>query len=120
MSKTDYLVHKERLDRDEQAINDDLLYIHQELASIPEPASIELLQKFASEISDELLRGVDNLTTKRKRRILELLNIKVIIHLDNTVDLDGWLNIPEKTEGLLGSSSLSPEVRWWCQPPLQQ
>ncbi|MBT7190616.1 MAG: recombinase family protein [Anaerolineae bacterium] len=94
MTKTDYLAQKTRIDKDEKAIDKDLAVLHQDLASIPEPADLELLQKFSAGIAEGLLPDA-KLSKSQKREILDLMNIKVILYPDETVQLTGWLDASE-------------------------
>ncbi|MBL6961620.1 MAG: hypothetical protein ISR59_10965, partial [Anaerolineales bacterium] len=73
--------------------------LREELAVVPEPAQLEVLQHFSDEIVDELL-GEQELSLAKKKRILKLMNIKVIYHPDGRVLLDGWLNVPEEHEAI--------------------
>ena len=113
MPKIEYLDQKERIDKENLSIDEDLEYLRRELATLPEPADLETLQQFASEIAEGLLPQ-EELTIERKRQILELMHMKVIYHPNGDVDLDGWFNIPEM-EGLLGSPSSCRAGRW-CNP----
>jgi len=95
-----------------------LINLRQELATIPHPAELDMLKQFAAQIAEGLL-PIEDISLERKRQILDLMHIKVLIHPDREVELDGWFNITELEKGLLGSSS-SCRASHWCNPlPLQ-
>ena len=94
-SKAEYIKQRDQFDEEEQTINKRIEILREELAAVPEPAQIEILQQFSDEIADELL-GDQKLSLAKKKRILKLMNIKVIYHPDGRVLLDGWLNVPEE------------------------
>jgi len=112
MPKIEYLDQKSRMDEEANSIEENLINLRQELATIPQPAELEMLKQFAAQIAEGLL-PVEDLTLERKREILNLMHIKVLLHPDREVDLDGWFNIPELEKGLLGSSS-SYRASHWC------
>jgi len=112
MPKIEYLDQKSRMDEEANSIEENLINLRQELATIPQPAELEMLKQFAAQIAEGLL-PVEDLTLERKREILNLMHIKVLLHPDREVDLDGWFNIPELEKGLLGSSS-SCRASHWC------
>jgi hypothetical protein len=114
MPKAEYLDQKSRMDEEANSIEENLISLRQELATIPQPAELNVLKQFAAQIADGLL-PVEDITTERKREILDLMHIKVLLHPDGEIGLDGWFNIPELEKGLLGSSSSYREVRL-CNP----
>ena len=94
MSKVDYLSQKGRLDDEERIIEEELGNLRQEVNSMPQPAELQALKSFAAEISQEISLHQE-ITLEKKREILEMLHIKVILHPDGKIDLDGWFNAPE-------------------------
>lgn len=70
-----------------------------EIEDMPEPASIESMERFASEILEEL-GAEDEITLEKKRKLFEMMHVKVILHPDGNVNLEGWFNVPEH-DGLL-------------------
>ena len=111
LSKAEYIKQRDQFDEEEQTINKRVEILREELAVVPEPAQLEVLQHFSDEIVDELL-GEQELSLAKKKRILKLMNIKVIYHPDGRVLLDGWLNIPEEHEAIDHGMSVpgSPRV----------
>jgi hypothetical protein len=99
MSKTEYLDQKIQMDEEAQMIENDLEGLRNDIADIPEHASVEELEKFAAKISAELFNK-EEISLEKKRQLLEMLHIKVILHPDGNVVLDGWFNVPEDS-GLL-------------------
>ncbi len=94
MSKTEYLDQKLQMDEEAQLIENDLGRLRNEIADIPAPPSVEALEKFSAEIIDELLRE-EEITLARKRQLFEMLHLRVLLHPEGNVALDGWFNVPD-------------------------
>jgi site-specific DNA recombinase len=105
MSKGEYLEQKLQLDEESQSIEKDLEDLRNDMTDIPEPASVVALEKFAAEIVDELL-GEQEITLEKKRRLSEMMHLKVILHPDGNVGIAGWFNVPEPADGLLDPTSV--------------
>ncbi|HPO85085.1 MAG TPA: recombinase family protein [Candidatus Hydrogenedentes bacterium] len=126
MSKVDYLKHKVRLDDEERAIEEDLGNLRLEVNTMPQPAELEALKRFAEDIRREISLQHE-ITLEKKREILEMMHVKVILHPDGEIELDGWFDVPEEDEtssgevqgsnsshqprGYLGRSSTSSDCR---------
>lgn len=104
MSKTEYLDQKLQMDEEIKSIESDLEVLHNDIADIPEPASVEALEKFAAEIVDELF-AEQEITLEKKRRLFEMMHLKVMLHPNGNVGVDGWFNVPEPAGGLLDTAS---------------
>lgn len=104
LSKTEYLDQKLQIDEEIKAIENDLEVLRNEIAEIPEPASVEALENFASEIVDELF-AEQEITLEKKRKLFEMMHLKVLLHPDGNVGIDGWFNVPEPAGGLLDATS---------------
>lgn len=99
MSKSEYMDQKAQLEYETQTIEKDLEGLRAEIKDIPEPASVESMERFAGEILEEL-GTEEEITLEKKRKLFEVMHVKVILHPDGNVNLDGWFNVPEY-DGLL-------------------
>jgi len=104
MSKAEYLDQKLRIDQETQSITSDLEDLRNDMVDIPEPASVEALEKFAAKIVEELLTQQE-ITFEKKRELFEMMHLKVILHPDGNIKIDGWFNVPEPVNGLLDATS---------------
>jgi hypothetical protein len=103
MSKSEYLDQKVQMDEEAQMIESDLENLRNDIADIPEAPTVEALENFAAQITEELF-AEEEISLEKKRQLLEMLHTKVILHPDGNVGLDGWFNVPE-SGGLLDTSS---------------
>ena len=94
MSKTEYMDQKVNFDDEAQTIEKDLIALRAEIKEIPEPASIEAMEQFAADILDEL-GAEEEITLEKKRRLFEMMHLKVLLHPNGDVKIDGWFNVPE-------------------------
>jgi hypothetical protein len=69
------------------------------------------MERFAGEILEEL-GSEEEITLEKKRKLFEMMHVKVILHPDGNVNLDGWFNVPEYN-GLLPP----PSARYVLPPP---
>ena len=97
MSKVEYLSQKGYLDDEERIIEEDLGNLRLEVNTMPQPAELQALKSFAAEICQEISLQQE-ITLEKKREIMEMLHIKVILHPDGEIDLDGWFNVTEEDE----------------------
>jgi hypothetical protein len=103
MSKTEYLDQKLQIDEELQSIENDLVNLRDEITDLPEPASVEALEQFSANILEELSLE-EEITFEKKRLLFKLMHLRVILHPDGKVRLDGWFNVPE-TDGLSDNPS---------------
>lgn len=105
LSKSEYLDQKIKFDEEIQSIELDLMNLRTEVEDIPEPASLEALQRFSAEVMDEIYKDGE-ISLEKKRKLLEMMHVKVLLRPDGSFDLDGWFNVEEQEEaGLLGKPS---------------
>ncbi len=104
ISKGEYLEQKLQLDEDTQLIEKDLEDLRNDMVDIPEPASIEALENFAAEIVDELFADQE-ITFEKKRRLFEVMHLRVVLHPAGNVEIAGWFNVRESDGGFLASTS---------------
>jgi len=104
MSKSEYMDQKVHLDQEAQTIENDLQGLRADITDIPEPASVEALETFADEILDELY-AEGEITLEKQRRLFEMMHLKVNLHPNGNVKIDGWFNVPEH-DGLSSRPSI--------------
>ena len=105
MSKTEYLDQKVQFDGEVQSIELDLMKLRNDVEDVPEPASLEALQRFSAEVMDELYEDGE-ISLEKKRKLFEMMHIKVLLRPNGSFKLDGWFNVDEQEEaGLLGKPS---------------
>ncbi|MCL4872196.1 MAG: recombinase family protein, partial [Anaerolineae bacterium] len=120
LTKEEYLAAKYQL---ENAENDLLLRIQEleeELASIPTPADLETFEAFTSEIREFIMGDIEPLPFE-KRRLLELMNIKVWIDPEGgKIEITGSFHRPgndSNVEGGFSNSVLDSCAHRRRQPP---
>jgi hypothetical protein len=104
LSKTEYLDQKIQIDQEIESVEVDLARLRSDIKDIPEPASIDALEKFAAEIVDELF-AQEEISFQKKRQLFEMLHLRVLLHPDGNLGIEGWFNVPEPADGLLGTTS---------------
>ena len=103
LSKTEYLDQKMQMDEETKSIESDLMDLRAGITDIPEPASIDALEQFSSNILEELSLD-EEITFEKKRLLFKLMHLRVLLHPDGQVGINGWFNVPE-TDGLLDATS---------------
>jgi len=104
MSKQEYLEEKRILDNQINDTTADIENIEKELMKVPTENDLENLEQIASKIIDGLGNNLD-ISPQDKRRVMDMLNLKVFISLEGKIKLEGWF-MPE-SDGLLSTS-----IRW--------
>lgn len=94
LSKSKYMDQKVQLDQEAQTIENDLQGLRADITEIPEPASVDALEKFADEILEELF-AEEEITLEKQRRLFEMMHLKINLHPSGNVKIDGWFNVPE-------------------------
>jgi hypothetical protein len=108
------LDQKLRIDEEVELLENDLAALRNDLADIPEPASVDALENFAKAIVDELM-AQQEITLQRKRQLFEMMHLRVILHRNGNVGIEGWFNVPQPADGLLDKTS-EHYVRQRLQP----
>jgi site-specific DNA recombinase len=102
MSKDEYLQEKRVIEDQIKTMQEDILQIEKELSHVPSEDDLTQLEETAVRIVEALGSNLDIPETE-KRRILELLNVKVLISPDGQIKLTGFFQ-PEFS-GLLSQPS---------------
>lgn len=103
MSKMEYLDQKLQMDEEARSIEHDLTDLRADITDIPEPASVDALEQFCSNILEELSLD-EEITLEKKRLLFTLMHLKVILHPDGKVGVGGWFNVQD-ADGLLDEAS---------------
>lgn len=111
-SKKDYIKQKEQIDLEALDVQERLEEIDSALANVPTPAEFESLERFATEIKTALIDGGGEYSTRQKRHILQVLDIRVFLDAEGNGRIETW-TIPES----IGFSSKSSSS---CVPPQRQ
>jgi site-specific DNA recombinase len=101
MSKEEYLTEKKLLDDQLKATQEEVEKVEKELSYIPSESDLVQLEEMAGHLTETLGYNLDIPETE-KRRILELLNVKVLISPDKEMKLEGYF-FPQ-SNGLLSQS----------------
>lgn len=102
MSKEEYLAEKRTLDDQIKSAQEEVEKTEKELSHIPSEEDLVQLEELARTITEALGYNLD-IPEGEKRRIMELLNIKVLISPDKEIKLTGFFYSSDS--GLLSTSS---------------
>jgi site-specific DNA recombinase len=89
MSKDEYLGEKRLIDDQVKSAEEDIERIEKELSHVPSESDLVELEKMAGQITEALGENLD-IAEAEKRKVLELLNIKVLISPDKKIKLTGF------------------------------
>jgi site-specific DNA recombinase len=101
MTKEEYLSEKKILDDQIITANEDIERIGKELKKVPTESDLRSLEIMASNIVGALGNDLD-ISPQDKRKVMEMLNLKVLISPDRNIKLEGWF-APD-SDGLLSTS----------------
>jgi hypothetical protein len=90
------------LDDQIKSANEDIERIGKELEKVPTESDLRNLEIIASKIVGALGNNLD-ISPQDKRKVMEMLNLKVLISPDKRIKLEGWFT-PEN-DGLFSTSS---------------
>lgn len=105
LTKPEYLRQRERLDGEADELEEQIGAIQEQLAAFELPPEYETIEVFADKISGRL-QEEGGLNSREKRKILQLLHVKVYVAEDDQVWLEGWFDAGR--EGLSYKSSSWP------------
>ena len=89
MTKPEYLQQRAAIDDELGTREDEIKSLLEHLTTVEVPPDYETIEAFADEVRDQL-EGEDELTPQEKRKILELLHVRVFIPDDGELWLEGW------------------------------
>jgi hypothetical protein len=102
MSKDEYLQEKRLIEDQIHAAEEDIERIQKDLSHVPSEDDLVQLEEMAAQFTEALGDNLD-IPDPEKRRILELLNIKVLISPDRKIKLTGFFYSP--SSGVLSAIS---------------
>jgi site-specific DNA recombinase len=102
LTKDEYLAQRVQIEDSRKQLKSEVEALEKELASIPTQVEFETLEAFSAEIRESLSHEL-NLTPEEKRRVLEMLHVKVFLRADGAIRIQGWFAV--SSEGLLTTSS---------------
>jgi len=91
MLKADYVAQKVQLNKELEGVLKEIDAVEDELSDLPTLAELETLEAFSAEIADSLGNG--DLAPEERRKILQMLHVKVLVAIDGGMRLDGWFNV---------------------------
>jgi site-specific DNA recombinase len=103
LTKTEFLKQREQLDHEAANTDDEIQAMEEQLSAFELPPEYETIELFAREIREQL-ETAGSLKPQDKRKILELLHVKVFIAEDGKIWLEGWFDT--ETHGLSSNSGL--------------
>lgn len=102
LTKAEYLEQKKRISDEISDLKGKIEQVENDLSRIPKPEALKSLEVFAEKIRKRLLSEKEP-RPEDKRKIYEMLHIKVFIGLDWRIEIKGWFG--KDSEGLLVTSS---------------
>lgn len=94
MTKTEYLEQRTKIQADLRNASSKLKEIEAQLSNLPSLEEYESLERFSEEIKTRLTSPEWQLTPANKRRILELLHIRVLVNFNGEGAITGWFGNP--------------------------
>jgi site-specific DNA recombinase len=90
MTKSEYLTQRNLIENELKSVGDQIQAIDAQLSDLPTPEEYDNLEKFAEDVKARIDNEDWEPTQEIKRRILELLHVKVLVSKDRTVQVTGW------------------------------
>jgi site-specific DNA recombinase len=116
MTRAEYLEQRNRIQTDLQNAAAKLQEVEAQLSNLPTLEEYESLECFAEQIKERLTGEDWQPTPINKRRIFELLNLKIYVDFNGTGRITGWFG---DSIGFLYQSSSCLESRRCSQLPLR-
>ena len=103
MTKEEYLNEKKILEEQLETLEEDIERIKRELATVPTEQDLRNLEEMASRLG-ELLESNIEIADQDKRKVMEMLNPKILIAPDKNIKIEGWFTPENENNGLLSIS----------------
>ena len=97
MTKAEYIRLKTQVDGELAGVQAEITQAETKLSQIKAPVDLETFERYTTEIRAALAENVDP-SPERKRKVLELLHVKVVIALDGKHEVQGWFT-PQANNG---------------------
>lgn len=94
MTKAEYLEQRTKIQSDMKNASEKLQEIEMQLSNLPSPEEYKSLEHFAEEIKERLTGQEWQPTPANKRRVLELLHVRVMLNYNGTGNILGWFGDP--------------------------
>jgi len=94
MTRTEYLEQRAKIQADSKNASSRLQEIEAQLSNLPSLEEYESLERFAEEIKERLTGAEWQPTPANKRRVLELLHVRVMLNYNGTGNITGWFGDP--------------------------
>jgi hypothetical protein len=91
LTKDEFIEQREMIEGEIKNLDQEIYSIEEQLSMIELPPEYETMEIFAREIRDQLQEAT-KITEKDKRKIMELLHVKVFIAGDGQTWLEGWFD----------------------------
>ncbi len=92
MTKEEYLSEKKLIDNQIRSAQEDIARIEKELSKVPTEADLVNLEKMADKIVRALGNNLD-ISPEDKRKVIVMLNLKVLISADKTIKVEGYFTL---------------------------
>ncbi|MDF1499314.1 MAG: recombinase family protein [Anaerolineales bacterium] len=99
LTKTEYLQQRTAIEDELKTLDAEIDEIRTQLASVAAPPEFETIEAFAGEVREQL-EGADDLSPPEKRKILELLHVRVFIPEEGELWLEGWFDPPRERQSI--------------------
>ncbi len=94
MTKVEYLEQRTKIQVDLKEKVSKLQEIDTQLSNLPSLKEYESLERFSEEIKERLIGSDWQPTPANKRRVLELLHVRIMLNYDGTGSITGWFGDP--------------------------
>ncbi len=90
MSKTQFLAQKSQFDSELNGIQSRIEELEPQINKLPTPTQFRDIEQFAQRIQEKISNPDWEPSPESKRRLLELLHIRVLVSLNGTAKVIGW------------------------------
>jgi hypothetical protein len=90
MTKTQFLAQKTQLEAELKEVQDKIKEIQPQTTDLPTANQFEELERFAEKIRNKVSNENWGPTPESKRRLLQMLHVKVFLSKDGTGRVTGW------------------------------
>ena len=104
MPKPEYLAQRNMINTEVKDINEQIKSLQTELEGNHDPAELEVIEDFSTEIRKRLEGNIEP-PPKVKRQLLEMLHVTVFLGENDDIRIEGWFNKPDGKDGGLLSKT---------------
>ena len=99
MTKDEYIQQRAAIENELETLRAEIDLVRAHLESVEVPPEFETIEAFANEVGDQL-EGEKDLAPREKRKILELLHVRVFIPGEGELWLEGWFDAPRERQSI--------------------